>query len=194
MIYYDINTGFFPVSVKACFSKRAFHKALKDHGLPIESGIEAAPLEKGIAETHTFTTPAGSFVMVVYNLDAMKEDIVALAGVVAHESSHVIERVLEFVGEEVQDFGEETRAYFMQALVEQMYQAALEETYKSAKRKGNRKQADKKGEVAGGTVPEVGEPKHDGSAGQDSHLQGDLSGGTKGSKGKAVPKAGSGGG
>lgn len=190
MRYYDISTGFFPVSVKACFSKRAFHKIVKDHGLPIESGVDAAPLEKGVAETHTFTTPAGSFVVVVYNLTSVKEDIVALAGIVAHETCHVIERVLEYVGEQVEDFGEETRAYLTQYLVEQMYQAAFEEMYRDAKRKGGRKQADKEGQGAGGTVPEVGEPKHDGGSGQGSDIQGDLSGGTKRPKRKAVPEAG----
>lgn len=186
MSYYDVSTGFFPVPVKACFSKREFHKILKQQGIPLTAGVEAAPLEKGVAETHTFSGYVDPLIVVVYNLEKIMEDLAGMAGVVAHESSHVIERILEYVGEHVADFGEETRAYLMQYLVEQMYHAALQEISKHAKRKGNRAKADEGGEASGGTMSEVDKPKHDGSTGQDSNPPEDIPSGVKGPQGETI--------
>lgn len=189
MSYYDVSTGFFPVPVKACFSKREFHKILKQHGIPLTAGVEAAPLERGVAETHTFSGCIDAMIVVVYDLNKIMEDLAGMAGVIAHESSHVVERILEYVGEQVEDFGEETRAYLMQYLVEQMYHAALLEISKYAKRKGNRTKTDEGGETSGGIVSEVGKSEYDGSTGQDRDSPEDISGRVKGSQGKAIRKA-----
>lgn len=187
MSYFDVDTGFFPVPVKACFSKKAFHKVLKDHAIPLSVSLDCAPLENGIAETHTFSGDhIMALIVVVYDLETIGKDVAALAGTIAHESVHVVERILEYVGEKVQDFGEESRAYLTQHLVEQMFQGACVEIMKSEKRKSNRKKTDTKSETGGGTVSEVGEPQHDGGSGPDSDTKENLSSGTKGSRRAAV--------
>ncbi len=187
MSYYDIQTGFFPVPVKACFSVADFEKTLKQMGCHPSVAEEAAPLEKGIAETHSFEGEGfGILILVVYNLEVISKNICSLAGVIAHETVHVVERILEYVGEKRAEFGEESRAYLTQCIVEQMFEAASKEIFKLEKRSSNRKKAENKSGSPGGNVSEVGQPEPDGSSGQDSSSQGSASGGGEGPTGQAV--------
>jgi hypothetical protein len=187
MSYYHVDAGFFPTPVKVCFTKKDFHKILKEHNIPIEVAVEAGPLVAGIAETHAFNKFGDAFVVVIFNLELIQDDLACMAGVVAHECSHVIERILEHIGEDVTDFGEETRAYLMQHIVEQIFQGCLMEMHKNAKRKVTGKATVKAGQAEGGTVPEVGVAGGDGGAGQDSNPsgEGDLRG-VEGLQGGAV--------
>jgi len=187
MSYYHVDAGFFPTPVKVCFTKKDFHKILKEHNIPIEVAVEAGPLIAGIAETHAFNKFGDAFVVVIFNLELIQDDLACMAGVVAHECSHVIERILEHIGEDVTDFGEETRAYLMQHIVEQIFQGCLMEMHKNAKRKVTGKATVKAGQAEGGTVPEVGVAGGDGGAGQDSDPSGagDLRG-VEGLQGGAV--------
>jgi hypothetical protein len=187
--YFHVDVGFFPVPVKMCFTSQAFYKVLKDHGITAQPDM--APLELGIAETHSFSTPKEAIVIVVFNLLECVDNAALLASVVAHEATHVVARVLEHIGEDVEDFGEESRAYLTEWLVRQMFTACLVEVAKIAKRKENRTKVGKKDQGEGGTVPEVGEPVDDGGAGQASVLQGqgDPSG-VEGPKGRTKRKAG----
>jgi hypothetical protein len=175
-IYYHVDVGFFPVPVKMCFTPKAFYKALKDHGITAQPDM--APLELGIAETHSFSTTKEAMVIVVFNLVECVDNAALLASVVAHEATHVVARVLDHISEDVEDFGEESRAYLTEWLVRQMFTACLVEVAKIAKRKENRTKTGKKGQGEGGPVPEVGEPVNDGGAGQtgDSQQQGDTGG------------------
>ena len=167
--YFHVDVGFFPVPVKMCFTSQAFYKALKDHGIAAQP--EMAPLELGIAETHSFSTPKEAIVIVVFNLIECVDNAALLASVVAHEATHVVARVLEHIGEDVEDFGEESRAYLTEWLVRQMFTACLVEVAKIAKRKENRTKTGKKDQGEGGSVPEVGKPVDDGGTGQASVLQ-----------------------
>ena len=187
--YFHVDVGFFPVPVKMCFTSQAFYKVLKDHGITAQPDM--VPLELGIAETHSFSTNKEAIVIVVFSLIECVDNAALLASVVAHEATHVVARVLEHIGEEVEDFGEESRAYLTEWLVRQMFTACLVEVAKIAKRKENRTKTGKKDQGEGGPVPEVGKPVNDGGAGQVSVLQGqgDPSG-VEGPKGKTKRKAG----
>lgn len=187
--YFHVDVGFFPVPVKMCFTSQAFYKVLKDHGITAQPDM--APLELGIAETHSFSTPKEAIVVVVFNLLECVDNAALLASVVAHEATHVVARVLEHIGEDVEDFGEESRAYLTEWLVRQMFTACLVEVAKIAKRKENRTKTGKKSQGDGGPVPEVGKPVDDGGAGQASVLQqpSDPSG-VEGPKGKTKRKTG----
>jgi len=165
-----VDVGFFPVPVKMCFTSKAFYKVLRDHGIAAQPDM--APLELGIAETHSFSTNKEAIVIVVFNLIECVDNAALLASVVAHEATHVVARVLEHIGEEVEDFGEESRAYLTEWLVRQMFTACLVEVAKIAKRKENRTKTGQKDQGEGGPVPEVGEPVDDGGAGQAGVLQG----------------------
>ena len=187
--YFHVDVGFYPVPVKMCFTSKAFYKVLKDHGIAAQPDM--APLELGIAETHSFSTPKEAIVIVVFNLIECVDNAALLASVVAHEATHVVARVLEHIGEEVEDFGEESRAYLTEWLVRQMFMACLVEVGKIAKRKENRTKTGKKDKGEGGPVPEVGKPVDDGGAGQASVLQGQGdSSGVEGPKRKTKRKAG----
>lgn len=187
--YFHVDVGFFPVPVKMCFTPKAFYKVLKDHGITAQPDM--APLELGIAETHSFSTTKEAIVIVVFNLVECVDNAALLASVIAHESTHVVARILEHIGEDVEDFGEESRAYLTEWLVRQMFTACLVEVGKIAKRKENRTKAGKKGQGEGGPVPEVGKPVDDGGAGPTSvpQQQSDT-GGVERPKGKTKRKTG----
>lgn len=187
--YYHVDVGFFPVPVKMCFTSKAFYKVLKDHGITAQP--EMAPLELGIAETHSFSSTKEAIIVVVFNLVECVDNAALLASVVAHESTHVISRILDHIGEDVEDFGEESRAYLTEWLVRQMFTACLAEVGRIAKRKENRTKVGQKGQGEGGPVPEVGKPVDDGGAGQTGDLQGqDNPSGVEGPKGTLKRKAG----
>jgi len=170
MSIYNIDAGFFPTPVEVCFSSKDFFKILKKYGVPEYVNPEIAPLQHGMAETYAFSNQGASFVIVIFGVEYIAHDVSEMAGIVAHETIHVVERIFEHIGED-EGVGEETRAYLMQHLVEQIYQACVMEIHKYAKRKSNRKTSGQVGEGKEGTVPEVGEPEHDGGTGSDSPVQ-----------------------
>lgn len=187
--YFNIDCGFFPTNIKLCFDKKAFHKILKDHDIKLPD--DPRPLSIGVAETHNFNNlfSGESLIIVIFDLNAMDDFASSVAGTVAHEANHVIERILEHIGEDHDDFGEESRSYLLQYLVEQMFEACAQEI-KNAKRKEDRAKAGKKGQGAGGPVLEVDKSGDNGSAGPVGDLQGtDLSGGAQGPQGGVVSKA-----
>lgn len=187
--YFHVDVGFYPVPVKMCFTPKAFYKILKDHSITAQPDM--APLELGIAETHSFSTTKEAIIIVVFNLVECIDNAALLASVVAHESTHVISRILDHIGEDVEDFGEETRAYLTEWLVRQMFTACLVEVGKIAKRKEARAKTGKKGQGEGGPVPEVGKPVDDGGAGQVGVPQQQSdSGGVERPKGKTKRKTG----
>ena len=167
--YFHVDVGFYPVPVKMCFTSKAFYKVLKDHGITAQP--EMAPLELGIAETHSFSSTKEAIIVVVFNLVECVDNAALLASVVAHESTHVISRILDHIGEDVEDFGEESRAYLTEWLVRQMFTACLAEVGRIAKRKENRTKVGQKGQGEGRPVSEVGKPVDDGGAGQAGDIQ-----------------------
>lgn len=186
MSIYNVDAGFFPTPVEVCFSGKEFFKILKKYGVPDYLHPEIMPLNVGIAETYSFSKGGESFVVAIFSIEAISYDVSSMAGIVAHEAIHVAERILEHVGEE-EDVGEETRAYLIQHLVEQIYQACVMEIHRHAKRKSNRKATDQVGETKEGAVPEVGQPQHDGGTGSNSVVQQThLFSGTKRSPRKSI--------
>jgi hypothetical protein len=187
--YFSIDCGFFPTNIKLCFDKKAFHKILKDHDIKLPE--DPRPLSIGVAETHNFNNlfNGESLIVVIFDLEACDTFASSVAGTVAHEANHVIERILEHIGEDHDDFGEESRSYLLQYLVEQMFEACAQEI-KNAKRKEDRAATGKKGQRAGGPVLEVDKPGDNGSAGPTGDLQGaNIPSGAQGPQGGAVSKA-----
>jgi len=170
MSIYSVDAGFFPTPIDVCFSGKDFYKVLKKYGVPEQSYPQEVPLQIGIAETYSYSKNGEAFVVVIFNVESFANDVSSMAGIVAHETIHVVERIFEHIGED-DIVGEETRAYLVQHLVEQIFQACVMEIHKYAKRKSNRKTPDQVGEGKEGAVPEVGQPQHDGGAGSDSLVQ-----------------------
>lgn len=170
MTTYNVDAGFFPTPIVVCFSNKDFFKVLKKYGLPESLNPEMPPIDKCVAETHAFGRSGEAFVVVLFNIESILHDVSCMAGVVAHETVHVVERIFEHIGED-DVVGEETRAYVVQHIVEQIYRACVMEIDKYAKRKSNRKTSGQVSEGKKGSVSEVGEPEHDGGTGQDSPVQ-----------------------
>lgn len=162
--YFHVDVGFFPTNVKLCFSDKAFYQMLKDHSIVLEQ--DPKPLTLGTAETHYFDNTKEAVIAIVFNLVECGDDPVYLAGIVAHECNHVVERIMEHVGEKREEMGEETRSYLMQHLMQQVFKACSLEVAKNAKRKEGRTATRAKGKGAGGTLPEVGGAGDDGGSRQ----------------------------
>jgi hypothetical protein len=182
--YFSIDAGFFKVRILLCFSNKEFQKILKDHDI----NIKADALDIGVGETHYIADGRDGIVVVVFDLDACDDGPAFLAGVIAHEATHAVCRIFEHIGEDIEDIGEETRAYLTEHIVAQLTQGVIIEKEKNA-RKANRAVPKPKGEASGGLELQV-DINGDGSAGQDSvaKQEGPLRG-AKDGKGDTVPKA-----
>lgn len=176
--------------IKACFNAKDFYKILQEQGIPKNVVKDSLPLERGVAETHSFALDGTgiTLVIVVFDLPELSKSAVQMAGTIAHEAIHVTERILEYVGENKNEFGEESRAYLTQCLVEQIFDAACNEIIKDEKRAKSREQVSKPDKSEGGSVLEVDIPEHDRRAGSDSAVPGDPSGGVKRPRGRTVRK------
>jgi hypothetical protein len=144
--YYNIDTGFLPSQLKLCFSNEVFQKILKDHN--IQTKEEA--LELGMAETHIFTEGKKAVMVVVFDLvECDSADPSLLVSTICHESVHCAYRVLEYSGDEVGDWSEETFAYLTDHISKQIYTGIQVEKRKreehriAAEQKGKRKQRPK---------------------------------------------------
>lgn len=162
--YFSVDVGFYPTNVKLCFTSKAFYQIIKDHNIVLEQ--DPKPLTLGTAETHYFDNTKEVVIAIVFNLVECGDDPVYLAGIVVHECNHVVERIMEHVGEKREEMGEETRSYLLQHLTQQVFKACSLEVAKNARRKEGRAKARAKGQGAGGPVLEVGSAGDDGSAGQ----------------------------
>ena len=184
--YYHVDCGHFPAQIKLCFSNEDFQMILKDHGIPTKT----TALDEGIAETHYLTDGKQGIIILVFDLTECDEGAASLAGTVAHEATHCVCRVFEHIGEEVEDIGEESRAYLTEHIVKQITQGiilhkASLETMKNAG-KGNRKVSKQKNQGREGTIVQM--DKHsDGSAGQDCDIaKSDTPSGTEDSNGGSL--------
>lgn len=160
--YYSVDAGFFNVQIKLCFSNVEFQKILKDHDIP----FKADALEVGIGETHYISDGRNGIIVLAFDLDECDQDPATLAGIIAHEATHCACRVFEHIGEEVDEIGEESRAYLTEYIVAQLTQAVIIEKAKNA-RKGNRTALKQKGKGSEGSELQV-DINGNGSAGQDS--------------------------
>jgi hypothetical protein len=168
--YFHVDVGFFPTNVKLCFTTRAFYKILVDHNIPMLE--DPKPLSMGSAETHCFDHTKETVVVMVFSLAECGDDPVYLAGIVAHECNHAVERIMEHIGEKKEEMGEETRSYLLQHIMQQVFKACSLEIAKNARRKESRTAAREKGKRARGSVPKVGGAGDDGRARQVSLFEG----------------------
>lgn len=164
--YYHVDCGHFPVSIKLCFSNDDFQRILADHDIT----TKATALDVGVAETHYLSDGKEGIVVMVFDLNACEDGEPAnLVGIVAHEATHCVCRVFEHIGEEVEDIGEESRAYLTEHVVKQLWKAIEIQKEKNA-READRAVSKQKGKRAKRTDVQV--DKHsDGSAGQDSNTE-----------------------
>lgn len=131
--YYKLDTGFFPNVMKVCFSDKVFQQILKDHKLTVKESA----LDIGVAETHMIGDSKDSIIILVFDLEAIGDNMAELVGAIAHEVSHAIDNMAEYIGEEDNIKGE-TRAYLTESLSQQLFKIIVAEKQKHA-RKTDRK-------------------------------------------------------
>jgi len=161
----NIDCGFFPSTIKLCFSDKDFQKILKDYGVP----VKATALDIGVAETHMISDGRQAIIILAFDLEECAVDPSYLAGTIAHEATHCAQRVFDHIGEDPEQIGEETRAYLTEHIVRQITKAAYMELIKHARKTG-RDLFDKAGEVKKGNESEVS-VNDNGSTGQDSNSE-----------------------
>jgi len=131
--YYKLDVGFFPDVMKVCFSDKVFQQILKDHKLTVKESA----LDIGVAETHLIGDSKDSIIILVFDLDAIGDNMAELVGAIAHEVSHAIDNMAEYIGEDDNIKGE-TRAYLTESLSQQLFKIIVAEKHKHA-RKTDRK-------------------------------------------------------
>ena len=129
--YYKISSGIFPDIIKICFSNEQFQDILKNY----EIKDKTVALQTGVAETHYIHNGYLGIIIGVFNLDEMGEEVAPVSGTIAHEASHIVDRMAEYIGQD--HITDEVRAYFTQFLVENIWLCVIEERKQNA-RKQNR--------------------------------------------------------
>ena len=159
--YYKLDVGFYPDVMKLCFDDKVFQQILKDHSIT----LKASALDTGVAETHQIGDGKQGIIILAFNISEIGDTTPEVFDTIAHEVSHSIDHLAEFIGEE-DGIGGETRAYLTGSLVKQIYKIYEHEKEKNA-RKASRKVSDKKGQRKQGTQLQV-DIKRDGGTGSDS--------------------------
>jgi hypothetical protein len=159
--YYKLDVGFYPDVMKLCFDDAVFQQILKDHNIT----LKASALDTGVAETHQIGDGKSGIIILAFNLKEMGDTLAECIDTIAHEVSHAVDHLAEFIGEEDGIRGE-TRAYITGSLVKQVYKIYEHEKEKHA-RKASGKVPSQKGKRSGRTDVQVDQHSL-GSAGQDS--------------------------
>lgn len=159
--YFDIDIGMYPTHVKLCFDEKGFAAILKDFEVP--DSMVTTPLMGSIAETHTVIKAGLCLVILIIDINARADDAASLAGTVAHETCHVVDSILEHIGEPKDEFGPESRAYLTQHIVEQVFYQCIVECV-NAERKRVRAETRKKSKGEGRPVSQVDKSGDNGSS------------------------------
>ena len=159
--YYKLDVGFYPDVMKLCFDDKVFQQILIDHKIT----LKASALDTGCAETHQIGDGKQGIIILVFNIAEIGDTTPEVFDTIAHEVSHSIDHLAEFIGEEDGISGE-TRAYLTGSLVKQIFKIYEHEKEKNA-RKASRKVSDKKGQGKQRPVVQV-DLQRNGGAGQDS--------------------------
>ena len=159
--YYKLNVGFYPDVMKMCFDDKVFQQILKDHNIT----LKASALDTGCAETHQIGDGKSGIIILAFNLAEIGDTTAEVFDTIAHEVSHAIDHLAEFIGEEDGITGE-TRAYLTGSLVKQVFKIYEHEKENHA-RKASRKVPNQKGKGVGRTLVQV-DKLGDWGAGQDS--------------------------
>ena len=136
--YYKLDVGFYPDVMKLCFDNKVFQEILKDHDIKLKTSA----LDIGMAETHQIGDGKEGIIILVFDLTDMGDDMALIVDTIAHEVSHAVDHLAEFIGEE-NNFVGETRAYLTGSLMKQIFKITMSEKDKNA-RKANRKILSKK--------------------------------------------------
>lgn len=159
--YYKLDVGFYPDVMKLCFDDKVFQQILKDHSIT----LKASALDTGVAETHQIGDGKQGIIILAFNISEIGDTTPEVFDTIAHEVSHSIDHLAEFIGEEDGITGE-TRAYLTGSLVKQIFKIYEHEKEKNA-RKASRKVSDKKGQRKQGAQLQVDQLSN-GSAGSNS--------------------------
>jgi len=141
--YYKLDVGFYPDVMKLCFDNKVFQEILKDHDIKLKTSA----LDIGMAETHQIGDGKEGIIILVFDLTDMGDDMALIVDTIAHEVSHAVDHLAEFIGEE-NNFVGETRAYLTGSLMKQIFKITMSEKDKNA-RKANRKVLSKKSSRVG---------------------------------------------
>jgi hypothetical protein len=115
--------------VKLCFSNESFAEILKDHNI----NTKEQALELGMAEVHLFTEGKNSLIVMVFDMkECLSADPSLLVSTICHESVHCAHRVLEYAGDEKEDWGEEVFCYLTDSIAKQVYVGFQQEANKRA--------------------------------------------------------------
>jgi len=152
--YWHLDAGFFPAMVKLCFDDKTFQEILKDHGVD----IRATALDYGVGETHYMSDGKDAIIVLVFDLEECDIGPAYLAGAIAHEATHCVNRIFDHIGENPDEIGEETRAYLTEHIVRQITQGIILEKEKR-ERERTRAAAGKKSKAGGRADIQV--DKHD---------------------------------
>jgi hypothetical protein len=169
-LYYEANTGHFGFGIKVCFSDEAYQQALKDSDITTKHQC----LTVGVAESHYIEQPGTPYAMlgIVFNYDEMKRlSALDRLGIIYHEVSHTVTHVFEYIGEDENKIGDESRAYLGEYLFKQVvsiYEA--EDKSRASTRKRNRKVSDQTNQAIVGAMLQMAE-LGDGSARQNSDIE-----------------------
>ena len=159
--YYKLDVGFYPDVVKMCFDDKVFQQILKDHNIT----LKASALDTGCAETHQIGDGKAGIIILAFNLAEIGDTTAEVFDTIAHEVSHAIDHLADFIGEEDGITGE-TRAYLTGSLVKQVYKIYEHEKENHA-RKASGKVPSQKGKGKRGTDVQV-DLQRDGGARPDS--------------------------
>lgn len=187
--YYIADTGHFGIKIKVCFDDNAFQQAVRDSKITTRH----QSLDVGLAESHFIEQEGTTHAMlaIVFNYEEMeKESALERMGVIYHEVSHTVTHVFEYIGEDEQKIGDESRSYLGEHIFKQVFSIyATEEDKRERTRERNRKSPDKTNEAVIGALIQMAEQR-DRGAGSDSILESEsVSSRTKNRNGRTKSKA-----
>lgn len=162
--YYKLDVGFYPDVMKLCFDDKVFQQILKDHSIT----LKASALDTGCAETHQIGDGRSGIIILVFNIGEIGDTVPEIFDTIAHEVSHAVDHLAEFIGEDDGISGE-TRAYLTGSLVKQIFKIYEHEKDKNA-RKASREVSKQKGKGKRGTELQVDQLSN-GSTGQNSFFE-----------------------
>ena len=168
--YYIADTGHFGIKIKVCFDDNAFQQAVRDSKITTRH----QSLDIGLAESHFIEQEGTMHAMlaIVFNYEEMEKcDALERMGVIYHEVSHTVTHVFEYIGEDEQKIGDESRSYLGEHIFKQVFSIyATEEDKRERTRERNRKSPDKENQAVIGALIQMAEQR-DRGAGSDSLLE-----------------------
>ena len=165
--YYTVDTGHFGIPIKVCFSDASFQQAVRDSHITTRHNA----LDVGLAESH-FIEQEGTqnaMLAIVFNYEEMaKSDALERMGVIYHEVSHTVTHVFEYIGEDENKIGDESRSYLGEHIFKQVFSIyATEEDKRERTRERDREAFSQAGKAVKGAKLQVDQHRERG-AGSDS--------------------------